>query len=65
MRKQEKNSSPDQKNQRQHEVQDQENNITKKDPGQKQKQATMGEIPYSRTIGRHGTDEEKDLNPEE
>ena len=61
MRKKEKNSAPVQQDQRQREVQDHET----KDPGRKQKQATMGEIPYSRTIGRHGTDEEKDLNPEE
>jgi len=32
---------------------------------QKQEEATMVEIPYSHTIGRHGTDDEKDLNPEE
>jgi hypothetical protein len=31
----------------------------------KQKEATLAEIPYSHTIGRHGTDDEKELNPEE
>ncbi len=34
-------------------------------PGPKQRDAASGEIQYGHTIGRHGTDEEKNLNPEE
>ena len=34
-------------------------------PEQKQRAAASGEIQYGHTIGRHGTDEEKNLNPEE
>jgi hypothetical protein len=30
-----------------------------------QREAAAGEIQYGHTIGRHGTDEEKNLNPEE
>ena len=30
-----------------------------------QREAAVGEIQYGHTIGRHGTDEEKNLNPEE
>ena len=37
----------------------------KKTSEQKQKDATAGEVQYAPTIGRHGTDEEKNLNPEE
>jgi hypothetical protein len=42
-----------------------ESNTEKKASEQKQKDATAGEVPYAPTIGRHGTDEEKNLNPEE
>ncbi len=37
----------------------------KKITAQKQKDAAAGEVQYGRTIGRHGTDEETNLNPEE
>jgi len=37
----------------------------KKASEQKQREATAGEVQYAPTIGRHGTDEEKHLNPEE
>ena len=37
----------------------------KKTSEQKQREATSGEVQYAPTIGRHGTDEEKHLNPEE
>ena len=40
-------------------------NSTKKVSEQKQKDATAGEVQYAPTMGRHGTDEEKHLNPEE
>lgn len=30
-----------------------------------QREAAAGEIQYGHTIGRHGNDEEKNLNPEE
>ncbi|WP_276370945.1 hypothetical protein [Chryseolinea sp. H1M3-3] len=36
-----------------------------KHPELQQKKAALGEIQYGNTIGRHGTDEEKNLNPEE
>ena len=42
-----------------------ESSIDKKASEQKQKDATAGEVQYAPTIGRHGTDEEKHLNPEE
>jgi hypothetical protein len=42
-----------------------ENSPEKKTSEQKQKDATAGEVQYAPTIGRHGTDEEKNLNPEE
>jgi hypothetical protein len=42
-----------------------ENSTEKKASEQKQKDATAGEVQYAPTIGRHGTDEEKNLNPEE
>jgi hypothetical protein len=32
---------------------------------QKQKTATAGEVQYGQTIGRHGSEEETTLNPEE
>jgi len=37
----------------------------KKASEQKQRDATAGEVQYAPTMGRHGTDEEKNLNPEE
>lgn len=42
-----------------------EDKTAKKQIDQKQKDATAGEIQYAHTIGRHGTDDEKNLNPEE
>ena len=36
-----------------------------KNKDEKQWQAAVGEIQYGQTIGRHGTDEETALNPEE
>jgi hypothetical protein len=62
MKTKEKNSGNTHKNHRQDQPLKKENDT--KDI-QKQKEATKGEIPYSHTIGRHGTDDEKDLNPEE
>ena len=42
-----------------------DNSNVEKTNAQKQKDATAGEVPYAPTIGRHGVDEEKQLNPEE
>lgn len=36
-----------------------------KNKDEKQREAAAGEIQYGKTIGRHGTDEETALNPEE
>lgn len=35
-----------------------------KDTDGKQKEAVAGEVQFAHTVGRHGTDDEKDLNPE-
>ena len=42
-----------------------ESSTEKKASEQKQRDTTAGEVQYAPTIGRHGTDEEKNLNPEE
>jgi hypothetical protein len=63
MKTKEKNSGNTHKNQRQDQALKKESKS--RNIRQKQEEVTRGEIPYSRTMGRHGTDDEKDLNPEE
>jgi hypothetical protein len=40
-------------------------NTGNEEPEQKQKTAAAGEVQYGQTIGRHGSEEETTLNPEE
>lgn len=42
-----------------------ENTPIKRVIDRQQKDAAAGEIQSAHTVGRHGTDDEKDLNPEE